>query len=73
MPRAREGGKWVTETIEVFEGEKRIYIYKRPNTNKWQLFISTDNEGSIRQSTKEDDLEKALNFARDRWYEIQGR
>ncbi len=73
MPRAREGGKWVTDTIEVFEGEKRIYIYKRPNTNKWQLFISTDNEGSIRQSTKEDDLEKALNFARDRWYEIQGR
>ena len=73
MPRAREGGKWVTETIEVFEGEKRIYIYKRPNTNKWQLFISTDNEGSIRQSTKEDNQEKALNFARDRWYEIQGR
>ena len=73
MPRARKGGSWVSEPIDVFDGEKRIYVYKRPKTNKWQLFISTENEGSIRESTKEDDLDAALSYGRNRWYEIQGR
>ena len=42
-------------------------------TNKWQLYIKTENEGVIRESTKQDDVEKALTYARERWYEIQGR
>ena len=73
MPRARQGGSWVQEPIDVFDGEKRTYIYKRPKTNKWQLYIKTENEGVIRESTKQDDVEKALTYARERWYEIQGR
>ena len=73
MPRARAGGSWVSDPIDVFDGEKRIYIYKRPNTAKWQVFISTETEGSIRQSLGTDDQDRALELARERWYEIQGR
>ena len=73
MPRARAGGSWVSDPIDVFDGEKRIYIYKRPNTAKWQVFISTETEGSIRQSLGTDDQDKAIELARERWYEIQGR
>ena len=73
MPRARESGSWVSEPIDVFDGEKRTYIYKRPKTKKWQLYIKTENEGVIRESTKQEDQEEALTYARERWYEIQGR
>ena len=48
MPRARQGGSWVQEPIDVFDGEKRFYIYKRPKTAKWQLYIKTEKEGVIR-------------------------
>ena len=55
MPRARESGSWVSEPIDVFDGEKRTYLYKRPKTKKWQLYIKTENEGVIRESTKQED------------------
>ena len=67
MPRARESGSWVSEPIDVFDGEKRTYIYKRPKTKKWQLYIKTKNEGVIRESTKQEDQEEALTYARERW------
>lgn len=73
MPRAREGGSWVTDPIEVFDGEANLYIYKRPNSKKYQLYIKTASEGVIRESTKKDKLEDALEYARERWYEVQGR
>jgi len=37
------------------------------------LYIKTDNEGVIRESTKQEDQEEVLSYARERWYEIQGR
>ena len=73
MPRARDGGSWVQEPIEVFDGEKDLYIYKRPRSNKYQLYIKTKGEGVIRESTKTDSVEKALEYGRDRWYEVQSR
>lgn len=73
MPRAREQGTWVTDAVEVFTGEKDIYLYKRPNSSRYQLYIKTESEGVIRESAKTADLEKALVLARERWYEIQSR
>ena len=73
MPRSRSGGSWVLDPVEVFTGEDRIYLYKRPTSDKFQLYIKTDSEGVIRQSTKTSDLNLALELARNRWYEIQAR
>ena len=73
MPRSRSGGSWVLDPVEVFTGEDRIYLYKRPTSDKYQLYIKTDSEGVIRQSTKTSDLNLALELARNRWYEIQAR
>lgn len=73
VPRAREGGSWVTNAVDVFTGEKDIYLYKRPNSARYQLYVKTENDGVIRESTKKDKLEDALEYARNRWYEIQGK
>ena len=73
MPRARETGSWVLDPIEVFDGEKDLYVYKRPTSKKYQLYLKTLSEGVIRESTKKEKLDEALEYARDRWYEIQSR
>ena len=73
MPRARETGSWVLDPIEVFDGEKDLYVYKRPTSKKYQLYLKTLSEGVIRESTKNEKLDEALEYARDRWYEIQSR
>lgn len=73
MPRARNAGSWVTDPVEVFTGEKDIYIYKRPNSARYQLYIKTKSDGVIRESTKKSDINDALEYARERWYEVQGK
>ena len=50
-----------------------MYVYKRPTSKKYQLYLKTLSEGVIRESTKKEKLDEALEYARDRWYEIQSR
>ena len=73
MPRSREEGTWVTNVTYVFDGEEDLYLYQRPNSKRYQVYIKTKVEGVIRESTKEADIEKAKEYARERWYEIQGK
>ena len=67
MPRARDTGSWVLDPIEVFDGEKDLYVYKRPTSQKYQLYLKTLSEGVIRESTKKEKLDEALEYARNRY------
>tara|TARA_Y100001968_G_C19205598_1_gene642130 strand:- start:382 stop:507 length:126 start_codon:yes stop_codon:yes gene_type:complete len=41
MPRVRETGSWILDPIEVFDGDKDLYDYKRPTSKKYQLYLKT--------------------------------
>ena len=62
MPRARDAGSWVLDPIEVFDGEKDLYVYKRPTSQKYQLYLKTLSEGVIRESTKKEKLDEACSM-----------
>ncbi len=52
MPTARDTENWVLDAIKIFDGEKDLYVYKCPTSNKYQLYLTILSEGVIRESTK---------------------
>ena len=62
-------------------GKEDCYIYKRPNSNTWQYFLSIPGEGEERKSTKvkgsptdpEVGKQSAIDFALERKLEVMSR
>lgn len=66
-------GKWVQDKVFVLPNKEDLYVYKRPNSNVYQYFLSIPNEGVERKSTGETDLEKAKEVALDRKLLVMSR
>ena len=66
-------GKWVQDKVFVLPNKDDLYVYKRPNSNVYQYFLSIPNEGVERKSTRQTDLEKAKEVALDRKLLVMSR
>ena len=74
-------GKWVKDKVLIIPDEEDCYIYKRPDSDIWQYFLSIPNEGEERKSTRISGsptdinvgLKEARKIALDRKLEVMSR